>query len=73
MRQDMPHRSNIDIEGRPCKGFLRQLRRHRLKSLRAEMQSSATVAFSLRFLLAKTIAYGDCQSADKSRAVADFG
>ena len=57
MRQIMPHRSNIDIEACPCKGFLRQLRRHRLKSLKTEMQRSATVAFSMRFLLAKTIAY----------------
>ena len=42
MRQVMPHRSNIDIDGCTCKSFFHPLRRRRLKALNGGMPDRAS-------------------------------
>ena len=70
MRQIMPHRTNIGIEGCSYKSFLRPIPRVRLSSRKAERQFTSNFASNLRFSLIKTMFYVNRQPAGEGRAAA---
>lgn len=68
MRQVMPHRNNIDIDGCTCKSFFHPLRRRRLKALNGGMLDRASGCENLEIFacsissLPKRIGWGESPS-----------